>query len=111
MSTGASCPNDAVFKCVEKTDCPSGQVCCGVADQAAATAGSACQDVAATGNHCTPVATSATSTQGSAQLCQTNAECITGSCLWQDCTVGTLSPSLTMCGLQSAAPFNCVAHK
>lgn len=74
------------------------------------TAGAECQNVASTGNHCIPVATSPSATQGSAQLCQTNAECITGSCLWQDCTVGTLKPSLTMCGIQAKAPFNCVAH-
>jgi hypothetical protein len=109
-SLGASCTNEAIFKCVQQTDCPANQVCCGVANQAAATAGSECQDVASTGNHCTPVATMASSTEGSAQICQTNAECLTGSCLWQDCSVGTLKPSLTMCGLQSAAPFNCVAH-
>jgi hypothetical protein len=52
---------------------------------------------------------------GSAQLCQTNAECPSGVlCKWQDCTVGTgvaaLHPSLTMCGIQSQAPFDCTAH-
>jgi|HubBroStandDraft_6_1064221.scaffolds.fasta_scaffold13061_5 hypothetical protein len=110
-SPGASCTNEAIFKCVQQTDCPANQVCCGVANQSAATAGSECQDVASTGNQCAPVATSASSTEGSAQICQTDAECITGSCIWQDCSVGTLKPSLTMCGLQSAAPFNCVAHQ
>jgi hypothetical protein len=111
MPPGSTCTNEAVFKCVERTDCPTNEICCGIADQTTATAGSECQDVASTNNQCTPVATSASSTQGSAQLCQTNAECLTGTCIWQDCTVGTLKPSLTFCGLQSAAPFNCVAHQ
>jgi hypothetical protein len=110
----ATCNQSAVFRCVSKSDCQGKQICCGVANQTASTAGSECQDVSTTGNHCTPVATSASSTQGSAQLCQTNGECLSGSCLWQDCTVGTgvttVHPSLTLCGIQSAAPFNCVAH-
>jgi hypothetical protein len=110
MPQGSSCANEAVFKCVDETVCPANQVCCGVADQTRMTAGSQCEDVSSAGGRCSPMATSATATQGSAQLCQTNAECITGSCIWQDCMVGTLKPSLTLCGLQSAAPFNCVAH-
>ncbi len=111
LATSKTCPaQQAVFKCVQQADCPTGQVCCGVANQTAQTAGAQCQDVSTTGNKCTPVATGASPTQGSAQLCQTNAECKTGTCIWQDCAVGTLKPSLTMCGLQSGAPFNCKAH-
>ena len=67
-----------------------------------------------TDNACTPVATGASSNVGSAQLCQTDAECKTGTCEWQDCSVGSgllsTQPSLTLCGIQSAAPFNCKAH-
>jgi hypothetical protein len=56
---------------------------------------------------------------GSAQLCQTDAECVNHmTCSWQVCTIPTtvagvavtLKPNLTMCGLQSAAPFNCAEH-
>jgi len=110
MSTTSSCSNlEATFKCVQATDCPANQVCCGNANQPAATAGATCQDVASNGNQCTPAPSS---TEGSAQLCQTDAECVNGAeCIWQDCTVGTLKPSLTMCGLQSSAPFNCVTHQ
>ncbi len=97
-----------MFRCVEKTDCPGNQVCCGTADALGMTAGSECQDVSTTNNQCTPAATTL---KGSAQLCQTNAECKNGmTCTWQDCMVGTLMPSLTMCGIQSQAPFNCSAH-
>jgi hypothetical protein len=73
----------------------------------AMTAGSACQDVSGTGNKCSPPTTA---THGSAQLCQTNAECKSGSCIWQDCTVNGNMVSLTMCGTQTGSAFNCTAH-
>jgi hypothetical protein len=73
----------------------------------AGTAGSRCEDVSTTGGKCTPATTT---TQGSAQLCVTNTECKTGQCIWQDCMVGILAPSLTMCGIQGAAPFK-VSHE
>jgi|HubBroStandDraft_1064217.scaffolds.fasta_scaffold30428_1 hypothetical protein len=121
---GQSCTSqEAQFKCLEASDCPSGQVCCGVANNSAgaASAGSECQDIAAAG-HCSPVPDAgAQSTLGSAQLCQTNAECVNHmDCTWQVCSIDTtidgvpnvmLMPNLTMCGLQSAAPFNCTAHQ
>lgn len=108
--------SEAQFKCLQASDCVSGSVCCGVADESAgnASAGSECQDVSLTGGHCTPVATGgASATQGSAQLCQTEAECPGGSCTWQVCNVGGLgtAANLTMCGTQSAAPFNCTPHQ
>jgi hypothetical protein len=33
-------------------------------------------------------------------------------CQWQTCNVSgaLIEPQLTMCGIQSAAPFNCTAH-
>jgi hypothetical protein len=117
IAASATCPTitiagitvpEATFKCVEKSDCPGNQVCCGVADSVAGTAGAQCEDVSSTGGKCTPATTT---TQGSAQLCTTNGECKTGQCIWQDCMVAAgLAPSLTMCGIQSAAPFNCKAH-
>jgi hypothetical protein len=103
----AACTGQAVFKCVEAAECPQGQVCCGLADQTTASAGASCQTTCTTG---------ASSTMGSAQLCQTDAECKNGmKCIWQDCKVGMPEPStanveLTMCGVQSASPFNCTAH-
>lgn len=98
----------ADFKCVEKSDCPSNQVCCGYADTTTspATAGSTCQAVSA--GNCAPPASSS---KASAQLCQLNSECKSGtSCIWQDCTVGTQTLQLTMCGIQTGAVFNCHAH-
>jgi hypothetical protein len=112
---------EAQFECLEASECPSGQVCCGVANntQGTASAGSQCEDISASG-HCDPVADAgAASTMGSAQLCQTDAECVNHmTCSWQVCTIPTtvagvavtLKPNLTMCGLQSAAPFNCAEH-
>jgi hypothetical protein len=125
LSHGMSCPPTSVagvslpqaqFECLQASDCPCGQVCCGVANDSSssASAGSNCQDISATGA-CSPVADAgAQSKSGSAQLCQTDAECKNGmTCTWQDCSVqtpyGAASPNLTMCGIQSDAPFNCSA--
>jgi hypothetical protein len=113
---------EAQFKCLQASDCASGQVCCGVANNSAgaASAGSQCEDIGS-GGHCSPVADAgAQSTMGSAQLCQTDAECVNHmQCVWQVCTIPTtvdgvsvtLMPNLTMCGIQSAAPFDCSAHQ
>jgi hypothetical protein len=99
---------NAAFECTEVEDCPSGQVCCGYADSTTSMAGSKCQDVSGTGNKCTPVPTS---TQGSVQFCQKTCECKDGSeCIPQSCNVGASLPAnLTMCGLQSQQPYNCMA--
>ena len=109
-----TCPSgDATFKCVQKTDCPGNDICCGVANESTSSAGSQCEDVSSTNQECTPVATGASSTQGSAQVCQTTAKCKNGmTCQWQTCNVSgaLIEPQLTMCGIQSAAPFNCTAH-
>jgi hypothetical protein len=113
LANTKSCPAFTVtFACVQQTDCPSGQVCCVVATSSGgASAKSQCQDVSTTGGKCTPADSSQA---GSAQMCQTDAECKTGSCLWQDCSINlsgqTLKPSLTMCGLQNNPPFTCKAH-
>jgi hypothetical protein len=123
LDAGSTCPSNgglpqAQFECWQASDCPCGQICCGVANNetGSASAGSNCQDVSLTGGACTPVADAgAQSKAGSAQLCQTNAECKNGmACSWQICNVttpyGPAMPNLTMCGLQSAAPFNCAEH-
>jgi hypothetical protein len=98
----------AAFECIEATDCPSGQVCCGYADSTTSTAGSKCQDVSGNGNKCSPAPTT---TQGSVQFCQKTCECKDGSeCVPQSCNVGASLPAnLTMCGLQSEKPYNCTA--
>jgi hypothetical protein len=106
----------AQFDCLQASDCPAGHVCCGVANDATntASAGSNCQDISATGGQCSPVASGSQSKSGSAQLCQTDAECKNDmTCQWQVCDVqtpyGAASPNLTMCGIQASAPFNCEA--
>jgi hypothetical protein len=97
----------ARFGCVQKSDCPGNKVCCLTADQDAKTAGSTCQDVSTTGGKCQPTTTA---THGSAQLCQTDSECKSGCCIWQDCTVMNQALQLTMCGLQTSSVFTCTAH-
>jgi hypothetical protein len=97
----------ARFGCVQKSDCPGNEVCCLQADQTAMTAGSLCLDVSDAGGKCTPATTS---TRGSAQLCQTDKECKSGCCIWQDCTVMGNALQLTMCGIQNSSVFTCTAH-
>jgi|HubBroStandDraft_1064217.scaffolds.fasta_scaffold30428_2 hypothetical protein len=122
LAAGSTCPESggypqAQFECLQASECPCGQVCCGIANDAqnSSSAGSSCQDISATGA-CSPVADAgAQSKAGSAQLCQTDAECKNGTtCSWQVCNVqtpyGAAMPNLTMCGLQSDAPFNCSEH-
>lgn len=105
---GTTCPGQAIFNCVDETDCPSGEVCCGVANETAGTAGTECQDIASNNNQCSPAPSA---TMASAQVCQTTAECKNGmTCTWQDCTVGSGVVSLAMCGVQSGAVFNCTKH-
>lgn len=111
IANTAMCPSMAAsFGCLQKSDCPTGKVCCAVADVSTSTAGTACQDVASQGDKCLP-ATSANS--ASAQACQTSAECVNGAtCSWQDCAVSgiPMEPELVLCGVQSEAPFNCSNH-
>ncbi|HEX4446155.1 MAG TPA: hypothetical protein VH044_05450 [Polyangiaceae bacterium] len=96
----------AQFQCVQISDCPSGQVCCGYADSSSNLAGSKCQDISANGNKCAPAPTG---TMGSVQFCQKTCECKDGSaCVAQSCTVmGAPNAMLTMCALQDKAPYNC----
>ncbi len=124
LKAGSTCPDTVIlgssfpqaqFDCLQASDCPAGDVCCGVATDATntASAGSNCQDISSTGQ-CSPVASGSQSKSGSAQLCQTDAECKNKqTCQWQVCDVqtpyGAASPNLTMCGPQTGAPFNCKA--
>ena len=105
---GCGAALSAAFECTEVEDCPSGQVCCGYADSTTSMAGSKCQNVSGTSNKCTPAPTM---TQGTVQLCQKTCECKDGSeCVPQSCNVGASLPAnLTMCGLQSQQPYNCMA--
>jgi hypothetical protein len=90
------------LRCVEAADCPSGEVCCG--HVSAATTTSTCES---------SCEASADAGGGTAPLCQTNAECPNHDCTWQDCKFNN-SPltqaELTMCGVQTGAPFYCHAH-
>ena len=101
-------PGQGSFGCIDDSSCPSGQVCCFQADQTAQTAGSSCQTVAP-GGKCSP---DITATAGSVQLCQTNSECVSGCCAWQDCTIMGRTLSLTMCGAPptSSSVISCSPH-
>ncbi len=106
--TATGCmPGYGSFGCIDDSTCPSGQVCCFAADADAGTLGSSCQTVAA-GGKCSPAVTD---TAGSTQLCQTNSECKSGCCAWQDCTVMGKALSLTMCGdPPTSSAFSCTKH-
>jgi hypothetical protein len=119
LASGSTCPTSgnlpqAQFECLQASDCTCGKVCCVIAQDTAgaSSAGSSCQDISATGA-CSPVADAGSASKaGSAQLCQTNAECKNDlTCSWQACDVqtpyGPAKPNLTMCGGQTEAPFNC----
>ena len=99
MAHGGKCPFlTAAFNCGGAADCPSGQVCCGEADQTQGSAETVCASTCPT--------MSSSSTQGQAQVCRGNAECQNKlSCIPQTC-LGTAN--LDLCGLTSAAPFSCV---
>jgi hypothetical protein len=95
----ANCGIGAAFQCVEKSECPSGQLCCGFQTDSSH-GGSKCEAV------------SVCPTQTSAQLCQTNGECAAGvQCIPQSCNVGAPLPAnLTLCGLQSNSTYQCTAR-
>ena len=96
----ASCGVGGSFQCIEKSECPSNQLCCGYQTDSMH-GGSKCEAV------------SACPSQTSAQLCQTNGECTGGQveCIPQSCNVGAVLPAnLTLCGLQSNATYKCTAR-
>jgi hypothetical protein len=95
----ANCGIGAAFQCIEKSECPSGQLCCGFQTDSSH-GGSKCETVSV----CPP--------QTSAQLCQTNGECAAGvQCIPQSCNVGAPLPAnLTLCGLQSNSTYQCTAR-
>jgi hypothetical protein len=106
---GQSCPaNNAAFNCLGEADCTTaGQVCCGRADSVAETAETLCATPLSGGSPCNNGASDV-----SAQICESTAECQNGlPCIAQTCNVSSSLPAvhLAMCGLQSAAPFNCTA--
>jgi hypothetical protein len=80
------------FHCGGVADCASGEVCCGVYDLTALTAGTVCQRP-----NC-----------ALAQFCETNAECPNGvKCTAQSCMYGA---NVHLCGLKNGPPYNCVAQ-
>jgi hypothetical protein len=101
VAHGTTCPAlTAAFSCGGAVDCPSGQVCCGEANQLEATAQTVCASSCPT--------MSSSSTQGQAQVCRGNAECGNKmNCIAQTC-LG--SANLSLCGLTSQKPFSCVAR-
>ena len=88
-----SCGTDVgTFHCGGVTDCASGEVCCGVYDLTALTAGTVCQRPSCM----------------LAQFCETNAECPNGvKCIAQSCMYGA---NVYLCGLKNGPPYNCVAR-
>ena len=103
----------AAFECVEDTDCPTNQVCCGYVDTTMDTAGSKCQAIGANNKCPAPVA----NTQSAVQFCQKTCECKDGSeCIPQACSIGGAGSgippaNLTLCGLQTSSGFgNCTAR-
>jgi len=97
-------PSEYGVACGQSCECPGGQVCCGYYYEVMQVVGASCQTVAP-GGLCEP--NPQTNTQASAQLCGTEAECTQGDCINQTCVDGV---TLSVCGLQSQAPFNCVAN-
>jgi hypothetical protein len=95
----AACGIGGSFQCIEKSDCPSNQLCCGYQTDSMH-GGSKCEAV------------SACPSQTSAQLCQTQGECAGGrECIPQSCNVGAPLPAnLTLCGLQSNATYKCTTR-
>jgi hypothetical protein len=95
---GTACGSLQVsFTCEGASDCPSGQVCCGVADQTKLEAGTVCQATCPT--------MSSSATQGQVQVCKGNAECQNKkSCIPQSCAGGA---NLDLCGLTPDPPYSC----
>jgi hypothetical protein len=105
VAHGTSCgtsggPPEAAFNCEGASDCPSGQVCCGVADQTMLQAETVCMAKCPT--------ESSSSTQGQVQVCKGDKECQNGKpCIPQTCHSGS---NLNLCGLTPQAPFSCSAR-
>jgi hypothetical protein len=97
-------PSEDSVACTQACECPGGQVCCGFYYDLMQVVGSACQKVDQ-GNLCQP--NPQTNTQASAQLCGTQEECTQSQCINQTCVDGV---TLSVCGLQSQDPFDCVAN-
>ena len=113
---GGTCKgNEATVSCLHQAcDCTGGQVCCGVARGSTTfipNVTSGCQAVPSGGN-CQPYpdVTTEAGTIASAQLCKQSAECENSqSCIAQTCLPPIVNAKLSMCGLQSQAPFDCSA--
>jgi hypothetical protein len=91
---------EAAFNCEGASDCPSGQVCCGVANETQLTAGTVCKATCPT--------MSSSPSQGQVQVCKGNAECQNKmNCIAQTCVNGS---NLNLCGLTSQAPYSCKAR-
>jgi hypothetical protein len=91
---------EAEFDCLGASDCPSGQVCCGIADENQLEAKTVCMATCPT--------MSSSSTQGQVQLCKGNAECQNKmDCIAQTCLANS---NFNLCGLTSQAPYSCKAR-
>jgi hypothetical protein len=105
VAHGTACPQlFGSFSCEGVVDCPSGQVCCGFADETALKAGTECRSTCPT--------MSASASQGQAQVCKGDAECAAPKgngmkCIPQMCVGGA---NLSLCGLTSSPPYSCTAN-
>ena len=101
VARSQKCPQfNAAFSCGGAVDCPQGQVCCGVANQALGQAKTTCMASCPT--------VSPSMTQGQAQVCRGTAECQNGmDCIPQTCLS---MANLSLCGLTAQKPFSCVAQ-
>jgi hypothetical protein len=96
--------NEATLHCTSACECEVGSVCCGVENTILGVVQTQCQAVP-DGGLCNPHPQ--TTTQASAQICQTTDECRNGQdCIKQTCIYGA---TLSVCGLQSQDPFDCEA--
>jgi hypothetical protein len=101
----ASCnSNEATLHCTQACECGGGDSCCGVENTILGVVQTECQNVP-DGGLCNPHPQ--TTTEASAQLCVDTSECKNGeACIKQSCIYGAM---LSVCGLQSQDPFDCMA--
>jgi hypothetical protein len=103
VTHGTACPAlHGSFACEGEVDCPSGQICCGYADEGSGDAGTECRPKGMCATE------SMSSTQGQAQVCKTTTECDNKmACTSQTCVGGA---NLFLCGLTSKPPYSCTAN-
>ncbi len=101
---GQAC-TQATVHCLQALECGGTKSCCGDILVLLGQVQAACTEVPE-GGSCPFIP--ANNTQIGVQLCKTDAECTNGQpCVLQTCMFGAM---LSMCGVQSGDPLNCVAN-